>query len=426
MWRKPGRPPAAHSNVITQRRHSLYYAPIMTMTRSTTHRSKDIKALITITGRKCWTDRIAGLRSTIAGNTRYGQLLARRYAAEFAVEKARLGADLSPTEAILADRVASLIQLDASLTSSGRVRFRAAIADAIIGDATLMPLLHLHRTALLHESLGFVVRYTGLEDGTPHDLLIARDGATAEIACDTLSAEEGHLVRHAAWMRLIDRIDPDLQTWLSAHPGRYLLKMTLPQGLRDAATADGTSTLAALHQRINLMLASAKRADHDEAAVLRLDPLMLAAAQANENGLMTKLRHEFGPEANLAVTGSGKGVLVLAARAGSENDVAVAMRKRLATLAPTRLTGTRPGIIAMFIDDTDRTEWQSLRDHLTLEGETRQFLTFPEARIVVAVTCGSRFELYDNLPASKVMRFRNPSHPAAKLTALAPAVTSTL
>jgi hypothetical protein len=398
----------------------------MNMTRTPTQRLKDVKSIISVAGRKCWADRIASLNANVAASARYGKLVAKRYATEFAAEKCRRGLDLTPVETSLAAGVAGLSALDTSLNAAGKIRFRAALAAALTGDATLIPLLHLHRTAILHQAAGFEVQFAGFEDGAPFDLLITKDGVSAEIACDTISAEEGRLVHQAAWMRLMDRIDPDLQTWLSAHPGRYLLKMTLPQGLRDAAATDGTNALATLHQRINTMLSTAKRSDHDEAAVLRLDPLMLAAAQAGENGLMNKLRSEFGPEANLAVTGAGNGIFVLAARAGSENEIAVAMRKRLTALAPTRLTGTRPGILAMFIEDTDRLEWTLLRDHLTLEGEARQFLTFPEARIVVAVTCTSRFELHAELCADSAMRFRNPSHPAAKLPQLAAAILSTM
>ena len=65
-----------------------------------------------------------------------------------------------------------------------------------------------------------------------------------------------------------------------------------------------------------------------------------------------------------------------------------------------------------------------------LEGEARQFLTFPEARGVLAVTCASRFELLDDDAADALvdgeLRFRNPGHPAAKAPALSPAVASTM
>ena len=77
-----------------------------------------------------------------------------------------------------------------------------------------------------------------------YDLLIARGELEAEIACDVVSAEEGRLVHRGAWSRLADRVDADLRAWLAAYPGRYLLKMTLPQGLRDAATLATTARAA--------------------------------------------------------------------------------------------------------------------------------------------------------------------------------------
>ena len=85
---------------------------------------------------------------------------------------------------------------------------------------------------MLQRSRGFTVAFSGLEDDNPHDLLLRRDEIEAEVACDVVTAEEGRGVHRGAWFRLADRIDPDLQTWLAAHPGRYLLKMTLPLGLR--------------------------------------------------------------------------------------------------------------------------------------------------------------------------------------------------
>ncbi len=391
----------------------------------------DTSRFCSILGIKRWRVRVAKLQEAIKDGARSGALIAQRHAVELAAEKCRQGVALTRTEALLAQRVGMVFRVYKSLSVAGRARFAERLELALSGDETVIPLVHVARTAAVHEALGFAVRQSGFEDGTPFDLLIEREGCAAEVACDTLSAEAGRTVHRSAWMRLVDRIDPDLQNWLATHPGRYLLKMTLPKGLRSTdASGTPTDALASLHQRISAMLTQSRRGDHDEAAVLRLDPLMLAAAQADENGLMKQLRREFGPEANLAVTGSGQGVFVLAARAGNENEVAVAMRHRLAALAPARLTGTRPGILAMFIEDTDRVEWQLLRDQLTLEGEARQFLTFPEARPVVAVTCASRLELGVELGAAGVeqaaMRFRNPSHPAAKWAALAPAVLSTV
>ncbi|RYY15227.1 MAG: hypothetical protein EON55_06810, partial [Alphaproteobacteria bacterium] len=239
----------------------------------------------------------------------------------------------------------------------------------------------------------------------------------------------GRGVHRGAWFRLVDRIDPELQTWLRAHPGRYLLKLTFPLGLKQPG-CDDSGLMPELHRRISMMLSEQRRADSDAALVLRLDPLMLAAAQADELGLMPRLREEFGPEAHLAVSTASGGIFVLAARAGQQNEIAAAVRRRMAAIVPTRLTGERPGILAMFIEDTDRLEWRLLREKLDLEGEARQFLTHPEARSVVAVTCCSRLELLGigekDAAQDGELRFRNQAHPAAKQLDLAPAVLSSM
>jgi hypothetical protein len=373
-------------------------------------------------GSRLWSRRLAQIEAADKAGRRSALAMQQRYAIELAIERLRRRPNRPPTAAekkVVSLASAIALRMD-QLNQSGQQRLRDQLAAALGAENSLVPICHLMHTALQHGAQGFDVAFPGLEEGADFDLVVARQGVEAEIICDVLSAEEGRRVHRSAWFSLADRIDPDLTTWLNAHPGRYLLKMTLPQGLR--ADPGEAVSLSSLHERIRTMLHGQRRADHDEAAVLRLDPLLLAGAQAADRPLLPSLREEFGPEAHLSVTTAGQAVFVMAARAGSENDVAGAVHRRMATLAPSRLSGTRPGILAMFIEDTDRAEWQGLRDSLVLEGEARQFLTQPAARSVVAVTCTTRLELFgaDDAP----MRFRNPSHPAAKTPALAPAVLS--
>ena len=389
-----------------------------------------LNAFIECIGVRPWRDRLDTLRSGASAPTRTGRQRAQRHCIEFTIERLRRG-PLNRTPSVAERWIASLaaaaVALFMDLPNEGRARLVATLRASLADDACLVPPFHLLRTAELQRSRGFDVTFAGLEDAAPFDLLLRRDGTEAEVVCDVISAEEGRGVHRGAWFSLVDRLEPELQRWLCMNPGRYILKITLPQGLRDTES-DGLP--ASLHARITAMLGQSRRADHDEAAVLRLDPLMLAAAQADELGLMPRLRREFGPEAHLSVTAAGGGVFVMAARAGREDEVATAIRRRLSAIAPARLSGTRPGILAMFIEDTDRPEWRSLRDKLELEGETRKFMTQPEARRVVAVTCSSRLELFglpepDSAPGGE-LRFRNPAHPAAKAPALAPAVLSSL
>lgn len=391
-----------------------------------------LDAFVDAFGPRVWRDHLAALQRGTAAQTRAGRALLQRHCIELTIERLRRSAPRppGPVERRIAALAADAVALANDLPAAARLRLCALLRRSLDEAGTLVPVFHLLRTAALQRSRGFAVTFAALEDEAPFDLLIWRDGVEAEVACDTVSAEEGHGVHRGAWFRLVDRIDPELQTWLAAHPGRYLLKMTLPQGLKAGIPpeAAGGDALASLHRRITGLLSQQRRADQDEAAVLRLDPLLLAAAQADESGLMPRLRREFGPEAHLAVTAAGGGVFVMAARAGRENEVAAAVRRRMAAIAPARLSGRRPGILAMFIEDTDRDEWRGLRERLELEGEARQFMTHPDARSVVAITCASRLELFglpepDAAPGGE-LRFRNPAHPAAKAPALAPAVLS--
>ncbi|MGI3778723.1 MAG: hypothetical protein ACRYGC_15650 [Janthinobacterium lividum] len=387
-----------------------------------------LNAFVALVGGERWKARLASLGGPPATGWS-GRALLQRHAIELMIERLRRCRDAVPTTAErgIAALVADTVALSRRVPAEARQRLADTLAGAMQDGQTLVPFFHVMRTAALQRARGFQVAFPGIEHGDVFDLLIERDGVEAEIACDVMSAEEGRDVHRGAWCRLCDRVDPELQTWLAAHPGRYLLKMTLPQGLRSDRSPDDTS-LASLHHRISTLLSEHRRADHDEAAVLRLDPLMLAAAQAEERGLASHLRQEFGPEAHLSVTSAGNAVFVMAARAGRENEIAVALRRRMAAIAPARLTGTRPGILAMFIEDTDRKEWRLLRERLDLEGEARQFLTNREARPVVAVTCSSRVELFGigqpDGASDGELRFRNPAHPAAKLAALAAAVQS--
>jgi hypothetical protein len=377
-----------------------------------------LEAFVALPGDRLWASRMAEIGRRAATGPRAGQAVRLRHGLELAIDRLRGPLARVPTTAELhAARLAGdAVALSRTLNARGRTRLRKRLGCALAGDGTLLPLFHVLRTAALQASRGFTVAFPGLAEAAPYDLLIGRGALEAEIACEVVSAEEGRQVHRRAWSCLADQVDDDLRAWLSAYPGRYLLRMTLPQGL-------DSNALTAMHDRIRRLLATRGRRDDDSAAVLRLDPLALAG-----DTLMPSLRREFGPEAHLAVTAAGASVFAMAARAGRTDEVAAAVRRRLFDIAPTRLSGTRPGILAMFIDDTDRSEWQGLRERLELEGEARQFLAYKAARQVIAVTCASRFELFGtpDAAAEGELRFRNPAHPSAKAVALEPAILSSV
>ncbi|MGG5888110.1 hypothetical protein ACLF3G_13305 [Falsiroseomonas sp. HC035] len=385
----------------------------------------DLDRFRTLCGARLWAKRLGDLTQRAAVASLSGKAAQQRHALELVL--ARLADPKAFARATPAERHATAfareaVKLAERLPTPQRAKLHAEIAAGLTGEATLMPLFHLLRTAALHRRRGFEVTFAGLTEDASYDLLIRREGVEAEVVCEAVSAEDGREVHRGDWCALVDKVNPDLQTWLAAHPGRYLLKMTLPGGM---AT---DSQVAELHRRIAGLLTAEKRQDSSADAVLKLDPLVLAGAQATRQGLPAQLRAQFGEEAHLAVTQGGGSVFVMAARAGRENSISAAVTRRCALVAESRLSGTRPGLLAMFVEDVDRAEWRGLRDRLELEGAARRWLTEPAARHVVAVACTSRMELFgvappDGAPEGE-LRFRNPGHPAGKNPALAPAVAS--
>ena len=387
----------------------------------------DLTRFRDLCGAKLWRGRLAEIRAQSQTTSLSGRAMQQRHALELVLArlsdpKALAGA--STAERRVAAFAREAVLLAETLPAASRQKLRDRIEAGLTGEATLVPLFHMLRIAALHRDRGFDVAFTGLSDDTPHDLVITRDGMAAEIACETVSAEEGREVHRGDWCALVDRVNPELQTWLAAHPGRYLLKMTLPGGMATDAQ------VSELHRKIASLLQDQRRQETSADAVLKLDPLVLAGAQASGQRLPQQLRAQFGEEAHLAVTASASSgsVFVMAARAGRENSIAGAVTRRLSLAAAARLTHSRPGILAMFVEDVDKGEWRGLRERLDLEGATRRWLTEPVARPVIAVSCSSRMELFglappDGAPEGE-LRFRNPSHPQAKDLALAPAVLS--
>jgi hypothetical protein len=386
-----------------------------------------LDGFVTMLGSADWSDRIAALTEAGRMPTRAGRAILQRHCIELTIERLRrMPLTRLPSAAercIVADTAEALSTL-LGLSRPGREQFLARLRASLVGQGCLVDTFHLLRIAAMRRSQGFQVQFAGFELGAPFDLLIRRGGVAAEIACDVLSAEEGRGIHRRAWLRLVDGLDRELQAWLRSNPGRYLMKMTLHGRLHD----EDDVLQAKVQTRIRNTLRHRTFSEGDVAATVRLEPLALPTANADEPSLMPRLRHEFGPEAHLTVISAGGSVIALAARAERENDVATAVNRHLKAAASSRLSGQHPGVIALFIEDLDQLEWRLLRETLQLEGEIRQFMTHKVASCVAAVSCTSRLELFGMVSAGAEpqgeVRFRNPSHPSAKLEALAPAVSS--
>jgi hypothetical protein len=385
------------------------------------------RGFLALAGEVEWRRRMADLARQAQPRSWQGRAAQQRHALELLLSRLadpRATPRLSRAEAQVVALAREAVRLADTLPALPRARLRERLLAGLTGQATLIPLFHLLREASRQRARGFTVHFAGLAEEAPYDLRLERDGAVAELACRTVSAEEGRHLPRGNWFALVDGINPDLQTWLAAHPGRYLLKMTLPEGLQTPAE------LSRLQRQVSDLLASHKRQHASEAAVLKLDPLTLAGVQAAGQGLPRSLREMFGPDTHLAVTGdpAAGSVFVMTAQAGRENALAATVVRHMAEAAATTLTGEHPGIVSIFLEEVERAEWRGLRDTLQLEGAVRRFFTTPAAGRLAAAACSSRFEMFGLAPPEAAeqgeLRFRNQAHPAASQPALQPAIAS--
>lgn len=377
-----------------------------------------LRPFLELCGRRAWTARLGELQERVRDASAQGRAARHRHALELALARMAAAGQRHRADQVVAELAQDATRLARLLPAEGRERLRARLAVALSGDGTLIPLFHLLRTARRARALGFEVSFPGLAEGAAQDLLLRRPGAEAEVVCCTIPADEGRLVSRGDWFALVDAINPELQTWLAAHPGRYLLKVTLPDGLA------GPGQAGELHRQISTLLTEDKRHDTSAQAVLKLDPLILAGAQA-AGDLPAALRAAFGPDSHLAVAANAGSVFVMAARAGRESGIPDAVT-RAAAAAGERLSGRRAGIVAGFVDNLDSQEWRHLRETLVLEGVVRRWFTTAPAQPVAALSCATRFEMFAEAGgvAAGELRFRNPAHPAAKHPGLTPVLLS--
>src|SRR3954465_3198002 len=140
--------------------------------------------LVALIGDKRWRQRLAEIRELAAAGPRAGQAIRQRHVLELSLEKLRRQPDapMSVTETLLEAIAREIPLIAASLTPRGRNRLVEQLQIGLTGQNTLIPVFHLIRSAMLQRSRGFTVTFPGLEEETPHDLLLTRDQIEAEVA----------------------------------------------------------------------------------------------------------------------------------------------------------------------------------------------------------------------------------------------------
>ena len=150
---------------------------------------KVLAGFLGLAGTRRWKARMAEIGRRSATPSLTGRAVQERHALELTLQ--RLSAPEALAGAGTAERrllslAREAVRLADELPAEPRQRLRELLLSGLTGEANLVPLFHMLRVAALHRARGFSVCFTGLVEGTAHDLLIEREGCPAEVVCETV------------------------------------------------------------------------------------------------------------------------------------------------------------------------------------------------------------------------------------------------
>ena len=124
-----------------------------------------LRSFVALCGDSRWLARVADLGQRVQNGAWRGRAAQQRHVLELML--ARLGDPKALARAGSAERrvlaiAREAVRLAESLPAGPRARLRETIAAGLEGEATLIPLFHLLRTASLHRDRGFEVTFAGL------------------------------------------------------------------------------------------------------------------------------------------------------------------------------------------------------------------------------------------------------------------------
>ncbi len=376
-----------------------------------------------VVGRRAWTARMRSLEAHIAGQPALRHVVQRRHLLEMAFDQLdrrvrRAGPDrpLPPQYAALAEIAGLVGDTAEALNAKGEKALKARLAAALEDGGALSAALHPFAVARRFLQLGFSVSFPDLEDKAPYDLLVEKDGTAAEVVCVAVASDAGRSVDSADWSRLVGEIDGAMQAYVDGRPGRYVLKLSLPEGLA------GDTGIADIRDAVVELLADNQRSARAESVVMKLDPLNLGSDPISQDDLHQVLRAQFGPAASLAIGMFGDSAFAIAGRSGKPDDIARGVLDQLVDV-PRRFGGDRPGLLFTLVDDVSAVEWTSLRDRMELEVAGRELLNRAENAPVHSVAFVSVADMVTEGPPGfarhRSLCVLNPKHPQARAADLA-------
>ena len=416
---------------------------------STSVEQREIPDLITefftIVGWANFKKRAESLREQVTKNPFFEPYFQERFALER--ELSRLHERRRRTNRFVCDfmderqnRLASFVAMVAGvqrhLSPGAKNRLAGMLRGALKDDRGLAPLASEMAMAAHLMTKGFDVFFNDLETGGGFDFLAAREGVEIEVECKHVSGDIGRRVHQRHVHQLGKLIYPLLNRKVERQPGGWLLKATVPDRLTGSDEQ---------HQAISKIFERTLETDRNyfEPSVcsLVIQPFSLADSPfsaSSPNSISQRAVMDFADE---RLGGSNKHVIclfqprraaaVVVVDSSKPDKVLDGIYRQLKDSSRDQLSGTRPGLMCVHLEDVTESD---LVDLARGEGDeadaatglqamtTAVLLKRPHVHTIAFTAIGeieSGKQTFENRTEEYAQGkgpayfFRNPNHPLA-------------
>lgn len=405
-----------------------------------------LRRFVDITGRKPWQKRFDSFRQQIQRNPLIENHFLEKYPLELEMEAAWALLESggcfelpkSTAQAALYSFVAMTARVHQRLSQAGSHRLAGMIRSSLSEPCGFAPLQYEMTMAanLMHRGLD--VEFYDIEHGGGPDFLAIRDGLEVEVELKTVSGDVGRKVHRPRLYQLAEHLYPAMNTALSRETDGHLVRVILPDRLdgSDAQMQDLRDQIAEV-----LMAHSSKPGIEP----FEIDYMTFAL----EGGPFE--RPSFGPwtgvgvrefvkelvgndnENILMVVSPGRTAVVVTVESRKNDSVMKSIQRTIKDAAKRQLTGTRPGVILVNLNDVTDGELLELAkadhsgDPTALQIATSQLLHRADWRHVHTLAYSvpghvvqSSEPSSDSILLSSVQQmgstyvFKNPTHPLVR------------
>lgn len=271
--------------------------------------------------------------------------------------------------------VAGVVSIHDHLSPSGKARLKGMLLDGLKTDKGLLPLHHEITTGMHLMGRGYDVECHDLERGGGVDYIARKDGIEIEVECKMFTGDLGRKIHRRRCLNLYKTLFPIVQRVATSATRGIGIRITLPSHL-----TPNLRQHAGIAETLSQGIVGGNKLTRTEYCEVEVKDFLIAESpftashprelkREDVEALAQKLFGNSNP--NLMIYFSPKTKAVVAYVESRERDeVLKGMDRQLRESSKGQFTGTRPGILAVQLEDLSSDQMHNLAKSDSTEYES--------------------------------------------------------